>query len=320
MKTITFENGDKMPMLGLGTWKSAPGEVYQAVLWALEAGYRHIDCAAVYKNEKEVGDALQKAFQDGLVKREEVFVTSKLWNNAHEEDQVQVGFKQTLADLQLDYLDLYLIHWPVSLKSHVMFPEKGADFLTYKDVPLSVTWKGMENLKKEGKVRHIGVSNFNSSKIREIMDSCQIKPEMNQIELHPYLPQEKLLAFCKEHQINVTAYSPLGSADRPSARKKDSDPVLMQEEAVRKIAERHGKTEAQILIAWSLHRDVAVIPKSVNKERIEQNLEAADVRLEDSDVRAISGLSTSHRYIDGTFFTEVPGSPYEQADLWETDS
>jgi len=317
MKYITFENGDKLPMLGLGTWKSAPGEVYQAVLWALEAGYRHIDCAAVYKNEKEVGDALTKAFKDGLVKREDVFVTSKLWNNAHERDQVQVGFSQTLADLQLEYLDLYLIHWPVALKSHVMFPEKGADFLDHAAAPLSETWAGMEALKKEGKVRHIGVSNFNQSKLEEILASCEIKPEMNQIELHPYLPQQKLVSFCRSHQINVTAYSPLGSADRPSARKKANDPVLMQEQVFQEIADKHGKTVAQILIAWSLHRDVAVIPKSVNKDRIIQNLESADIRLDGSDMEAMSNLKTKHRYIDGTFFTEVPGSPYGQSDLWE---
>lgn len=317
MKYITFDNGDKLPMLGLGTWKSAPGEVYQAVLWALEAGYRHIDCAAVYKNEKEVGDALKKAFEDGLVKREEVFVTSKLWNNAHEKNQVQVGFSQSLADLQLEYLDLYLIHWPIALKSHVMFPEKGEDFLNYTTAPLSETWAGMEALKNDGKVRHIGVSNFNQSKIEEILASCKVKPEMNQIELHPYLPQKQLVDFCFSHQIHVTAYSPLGSADRPSARKQADDPVLMEEQVLHKIATKHGKTVAQVLIAWSMHRDVAVIPKSVNKDRIRQNLESADLKLDGSDMEAISNLKTSHRYIDGTFFTEVPGSPYEQSDLWQ---
>lgn len=318
MKFITFENNDKLPMLGLGTWKSAPGEVYQAVLWALEAGYRHIDCAAIYQNEKEVGDALKKAFDDGLVKREEVFVTSKLWNNAHEKDQVKVGLNKTLQDLQLDYLDLYLIHWPVSLKSHVMFPEKGEDFLDYSQVPLSETWAAMESLKAEGKLKHIGVSNFNQGKIKELLDSCQVKPEMNQIELHPYLPQIDLVNYCKKNGIHVTAYSPLGSADRPKARKKEDDPILLEHPLFKEIADKHGVSTAQVLIAWSLHRDIAVIPKSANKDRIKQNLEAADIRLDAADMKAIEGISVQHRYIDGTFFTEVPGSPFSQSDLWDS--
>ncbi|SEJ62470.1 alcohol dehydrogenase (NADP+) [Cyclobacterium xiamenense] len=317
MKYVTFENGDQMPMLGLGTWKSAPGEVYQAVLWALEAGYRHIDCAAVYQNEKEVGNALKKAFGEGLVKREEVFVTSKLWNNAHEKDQVAEGLKRTLSDLQLDYLDLYLVHWPVSLKTHVMFPEKGEDFLNYEQVPLADTWAGMEALKRAGKARHIGVSNFNQKKITEVLESCQVTPEMNQIELHPYLPQNELVTFCKENGLQVTAYSPLGSADRPKARKKADDPVLLEHPLFRKLAEKHEATVAQVLIAWSLHRDIVVIPKSVNKERIHQNLQAASLQLDAADMQAIAGILERHRYIDGTFFTEVPGSPYSQSDLWE---
>jgi alcohol dehydrogenase (NADP+) len=317
MKYIKFENEDKMPMLGLGTWKSGQGEVYQAVLWALEAGYRHIDCAAIYQNEKEVGDALQKAFHEGIVSREDIWVTSKLWNNAHERDKVEAGFQKTLNDLQLDYLDLYLVHWPVSLKSDVAFPKSGDDFLDYNKVPLSETWKGMEALKKKGLTRHIGVSNFNIEKLKEILGSCSIAPEMNQIELHPYLPQQGLVDFCKEHDINVTAYSPLGSADRPKARQKEGDPVLLDHPVFKEIAQKHNASAAQVLIAWSLHRDIAVIPKSANKERINSNIKSNDIALTDDDLKAISEIKGHHRYIDGTFFTEVPGSPFNQSDLWE---
>jgi alcohol dehydrogenase (NADP+) len=318
MKYITFKNQDKMPMLGLGTWKSGPGEVYQAVLWAIEAGYRHIDCAAIYQNEKEVGDALQKAFKEGLVKREELWITSKLWNNAHELDKVEGGIRQTLADLQLDYLDLYLIHWPISLKEGVTFPSSGEDFLDYKTVPLSQTWKGMEALKEKGLTKHIGVSNFNIAKLKEVQLNCSIEPEMNQIELHPYLPQNGLVDYCKQNGINVTAYSPLGSADRPKARQKDSDPTLMKHKIFKGLAEKHACTVAQILIAWSLHRDIAVIPKSANKERIAANLKSKDIKLSSDDLKSIDAIEESHRYIDGTFFTEVPGSPFEQSDLWES--
>ncbi|WP_158861386.1 aldo/keto reductase [Lunatibacter salilacus] len=317
MKYITFANGDKMPMLGLGTWKSAPGEVFQAVLWALEAGYRHIDCAAIYQNEKEVGEALAKAFSDGLVKREDVFITSKLWNNVHEEHMVEVGLDQTLADLKLDYVDLYLIHWPVSLKSEVMFPKEGDDYLTYEQVPLTSTWSGMEKLKKSGKARHIGVSNFNIAKLNMILQSAELAPEMNQIELHPYLPQYRLLDFCKNKGIAVTAYSPLGSGDRPKGRRSDDDPVLLEEKSIHEIAKKHSVSPAQVLISWAIHRNTAVIPKSVSNERIKQNLASKDIILDSSDMEKIKTINHKFRYIDGSFFTDIPGSPYKQSDLWE---
>ncbi|MEX2512853.1 MAG: aldo/keto reductase [Cyclobacteriaceae bacterium] len=317
MRFIKFNNGDKMPILGLGTWKSAPGEVYQAVLWALETGYRHIDCAAVYQNEKEVGKALSEAFENGLVKREEVFVTSKLWNNFHEEDQVEKGLMQSMQDLQLDYLDLYLIHWPVAVKRQVLFPEKESDFLTYKEAPLSGTWKGMESVKQKGLTKHIGVSNFNSSKLKEVMEKAQVKPELNQIESHPFLPQENLVMFCKENGIALTAYSPLGSADRPKGRKKQDEPALMENTMIKEIAQKHEVTPAQVLIAWSIQRDIAVIPKSVNKDRIKQNFEAILVKLDDTDKQQIQNIAIQYRYIDGTFFTDIPGSPYQLSDIWE---
>jgi alcohol dehydrogenase (NADP+) len=317
MKYYSFSNGDNMPVIGLGTWKSAPGEVYNAVTWALEAGYRHIDCAAIYQNEKEVGNALHDAFDKGLVKREDIFVTSKLWNNAHNRDQVAKGLNQTLSDLQLEYLDLYLIHWPVSLKEEVMFPEKGEDFLTYEDVPLSVTWEGMEEIKEKGKAKHIGVSNFNQSKLKEIIKNASQNPEMNQIELHPYLPQEELVNFCKSNGIGVTAYSPLGSSDRPKARRREDDPVLLEDETIIKLAEKHQCSPAQVLIAYAIHRDLVVIPKSANKDRIKQNLDAASVKLSAEDMESIHQIEQHFRFIDGTFFTEVPGSPYKASDLWE---
>ncbi|WP_194775838.1 aldo/keto reductase [Pararhodonellum marinum] len=313
---ITFKNGDSMPKLGLGTWKSEPGEVYQAVIWAIEAGYRHIDCAAIYQNEKEVGAALYTAFKNNLVKREDMFITSKLWNNAHLEDAVIPALEQSLSDLQLDYLDLYLVHWPIAFKQEVGFPRTQDGFLTYQEAPLSGTWKGMEAAQEQGLTKHIGVSNFNSLKLKEIMKGANRVPEMNQIELHPLLPQHALVDFCRKHDIQVTAYSPLGSSDRASSMKKDDEPLLMEDEVVKGIAEKQGVSPAQILIAWALHRDTVVIPKSVNQDRIKQNFAAQKIELESADMEKLNHMESSYRFVDGSFFT-FEGSPYQLSDLWE---
>jgi alcohol dehydrogenase (NADP+) len=318
MKKITFRNGDQMPILGLGTWKSKAGEVYQAVLWAIEAGYRHIDCASVYNNEKEVGKALQKAFEEGLVKREELFITSKLWNSSHRREDVKPALKQTLKDLQLDYLDLYLIHWPISFKSGVGFAEIRKDFYTYSDVPIIQTWVALEEVKTMGLAKHIGVSNFNIAKLEEVLKNCTEKPEMNQVEMHPYLPQNKLVNFCRSNGIQMIAYSPLGSGDRSAAVKKADEPLLLEDKKVLELAEKHGCSAAQILIAYSISREIVVIPKSTNKERIKQNFEATQVKLDEGDIEKLSSITTKYRFIDGRIFTGA-NSPYSPEDLWESD-
>jgi len=315
MKTLTLSHGDKMPALGLGTWKSAPGEVHIAVQEAIRMGYRHIDCAAIYGNEAEVGAALADCFAEGIVRRDELWITSKLWNDSHRPEDVAPALSRTLKDLRLDYLDLYLIHWPVVLKKGVAFPSTARDFLPLGELPIAATWQALEEVAEGGRCRHLGVSNFGRLRLADLLETARIKPEVNQIELHPYLQQAELVAFCKQKGVAVTAYSPLGSGDRPAAIKDPNDPVLLQDKVVRDIAARRGAAPAQVLLAWAITHGLSVIPKSVNSQRMRQNLAAADLVLTDEDLQALAGLERGHRYITGSLWT-FAGSPYTLADLW----
>jgi alcohol dehydrogenase (NADP+) len=316
MQSISFRNGDEMPMIGLGTWKSPPNEAYEAVKVALEAGYRHIDCAAIYGNESEVGDALTESFEHGVVDRDDVWITSKLWNDAHAPEHVRPALQETLDDLQLDALDLYLVHWPVALERGIEYPESPEDFVSLEEVPLAETWAAMEELKADGLVRHIGVSNFNIPKLQRLLDEGEVAPEMNQIELHPYLQQPEMLTFAEEQGIPLTAYSPLGSYDRPDEMKADDEPVLLEDSTIAEIADRHDASPAQVLISWAVHRGTAVIPKSTTPAHIRENLAAAALELTDDDMEAIASLNKSRRYLQGGLWT-MEGSPYTQSGLWK---
>lgn len=315
MQTLTFANNDKMPSLGLGTWKAEPGEVGNAVKDAIQIGYRHIDCAAIYGNEAEIGVALEAVLQAGEVTREELWVTSKLWNNAHAEEQVPLALQQTLHDLRLDYLDLYLIHWPVAIRPDIVFPTAGEHFLSLDEMPLFATWAGMEACVEKGLARHIGVSNFNSKHLEEISHTATIKPEMNQVELHPFLPQSGLLDYCQQKSIHLTAYSPLGSGDRPQMLKTANERSLLENAAVEAIANTHNCSPAQILLSWAIARDTAVIPKSVNPARLVENFESTQIVLNMGEMAKLTELETGARYVNGTFWT-IEGSPYTLDGLW----
>jgi len=316
MRTLQLPSGAGMPALGLGTWNSAPGEVGAAVGEALRLGYRHLDCAAIYGNEAEIGTALEGAFRAGVLRREELFVTSKLWNDRHAPDDVLPALRRTLADLRLDSLDLYLIHWPVAQRKGVLFPESASDFVPLEELPLSETWRGMEAALEAGLVRDIGVSNFSVPKLERLVGQARIRPAVNQVELHPYLAQRELVEFCRGHRVAVTAYSPLGSRARPEVLKETGEPVLLEDPVVRGIAERSGATPAQVLLAWGLQRGTAVIPKSVHSARLKENLAAAELGLTPDDARALDALDRARRYVRGDFWA-LEGSPYTLASLWD---
>ncbi|KAJ5106826.1 hypothetical protein N7456_003501 [Penicillium angulare] len=284
-RTLKLSSGYSMPAIGLGTWQSKDYEVRDAVKTALESGYRHIDAAAVYGNEKQVGDGIKASG----VPRGDIFLTSKLWNTHHNPEYVEEAVNQSLADLQTDYLDLYLIHWPVAFRhsNETTQPiDAATGLIDVIDVPIKDTWEAMERLVEQGKIRTIGVSNFTREKIEELLKTAKIRPAVNQIEAHPYLQQRDLLQWSKDNQIVITGYSPLGNNIYNIPRAVDDTLVI---DTARKL----GKTPAQVLISWAVQRGTVVLPKSVTASRIISNFE--DFVLPDDAFEAIQSLEKHHR-------------------------
>ncbi|MFK7769489.1 MAG: aldo/keto reductase [Mariniblastus sp.] len=315
MKKYKFPQGE-MPAVGLGTWKMEDGTATAAVKMALECGYRHIDCAPIYLNEPDVGTAFAEVFGKGDIKREDVWVTSKLWCNRHRPDLVQGALEKTLADLQLDYLDLFMIHWPVVFRHDVHRPESAADMVPLEDMPLNETWKALESCLEAGLCRNIGVCNFSVKKLKIILEDCKVPPSANQVECHPFFPQTELLEFCQNNDIQFVGYSPLGSGDRPERMRDESDPNMFESPEILKLAESRGLSPGQIILAWAVNRGTAPIPKSTNAQRLADNLAAGAIEFSSDEMAAIDGIATNHRYVHGRFW-EMEGGPYTVANLWD---
>ena len=266
----------------------------------IDHGYRHIDCASVYGNEKEIGQAFDKIFSSKNISRKDMFVTSKLWNTDHHPDNVEIACRKTLNDLQLEYLDLYLVHWGVPFVHGDDIEPIGTDgIVKTEQISTQQTWKAMEALVDKGLVKSIGVANFTAPMIVDLLTYASFIPVINQIEIHPYNSQKDLVDYCHKKEIKITAYSPLGSygdlQDRP-----------ISDEVVIKIAKLHNKTPAQVLIKWCIHRGLSVIPKSTNSERIAENIDVFALNLTDEDMEKLDALNKDQRYVDPSGWWGIP--------------
>ncbi|CAH1186801.1 unnamed protein product [Phyllotreta striolata] len=292
---ISLNNGMKMPAFGLGTWQAATGEVGEVVKQAIEAGYRMFDCAWLYSNEKEIGEGLREKINDGSVKREDLFVVTKLWNTFHRENEVVAACKESLKNFGLDYVDCYLIHWPCSQRlTGELNPTLPFANAVDDEYDFTKTWKGMEECVRLGLAKSIGLSNFNSQQVKRIMEKCTIKPVVNQIEVTPFLNQRKLIKFCNDLGIKIMAYSPLASPTRGWLKPGDlvlsfNDPKLLA------IGNKYGKTGAQVVLRYVYQQSTIPIPKSSNAQRLKQNIDIFDFELTDEELRTIDQFNCGVR-------------------------
>ncbi|KAK2180482.1 hypothetical protein NP493_441g02022 [Ridgeia piscesae] len=285
--------------------QSPAEKVTQAVNVAIEAGYRHIDCAYIYDNEVNVGTALKEQISKSNVKREDMFIVSKLWWTFHSAEDVKPALQESLKRLGVEYLDLFLIHWPVPRqRGGGLFPQDNDGNYIFADTPTLETWTAMEKCVDAGLVKNIGLSNFNSIQVQDVIDNCRIKPSVLQVEIHPYMSQEKLVKFCHDRDIVITAYAPLGSSDIVGASPEFTN--LLGEPVLKTLGTKYGKSPAQIVLRWLLQRNIVVIPKSVTPSWIKENIQIFDFQLTTDDMETVSGLNKNHRLL-GRYFLNDDG-------------
>ena len=314
MNQVINVTGQTMPAVGLGLWKLETNEVAEAVYNAIKNGYRHLDSAADYGNEQQVGEGIARALKDGLCSREDLWITSKLWNTFHRKEYVQQACEKSLSDLGLDYFDLYLIHFPIALQyvdindryppEWIFNPQDDNPTMELDSVPLSETWAAMESLVENQLARQIGVCNYSAVLLHDLMSYARIKPAMLQIESHPYLTQNALIRTARSYNIAVTAFSPLGALSYVSLDMASKGDSVLTETVVIKAAERASVTPAQVVLRWGLQRGTAVIPKTSKPERLVENLSLSGFNLTDEEMDAISALNQNRRFNDPGKFCE----------------
>jgi D-xylose reductase len=305
----------EMPSVGLGLWKIEKTDAAQIVVDAIELGYRHLDSAADYGNEIEVGEGISQSLRADSCSRSDLWVTSKLWNTFHRSEHVEEACRKSLSDLGVDYLDLYLIHFPISLKyvpielryppEWLFDPSRPSPKMEIDPVPLHETWVAMESLVDKGLVKNIGICNYTSGLLHDLLAYARIKPAMLQIESHPYLVQDKLIQLAQDNDIAVTAFSPLGALSYVSLGMANEDDSVLNQNCVKEAAQRLGRSPAQICLRWGIQRGTAIIPKTSRRERLLENLALFDFELSVDEMAAISSLNINKRFNDPGDFCQL---------------
>ena len=309
-RRLVLNTGTSIPILGLGTWQSAPSEIGTVIQHAVDSGYRHFDCAAMYKNEAEIGQALDKCIVSGLCKREDLFITSKLAPDDMFSDKIKGAVAKTLNELRLDYLDLYLIHWP---HRTTLNANKTTQVEPYDANWMGEVWAILESILKTGEIRAVGVSNFSIKKIETILKTSRLKPAVNQVENHIYLQQPIMKQYLDAKQIVMQAYSPLGSPQRKSATTED--PIVLADPVVKRIADTHNSTPAQVCLAFLMRDNRVVLAKSANTKRLRENFDSLQLQLTEQDITDLISVDKKCRLFRARFLS--PYSTYPN--FWDED-
>ncbi|KPJ10854.1 Alcohol dehydrogenase [NADP+] A [Papilio machaon] len=308
---LKLNNGKLMPAIALGTYlgfdqggvvKSVNKQLANVVMNAIDIGYRHFDTAAIYETEEEIGEGIRKKIEEGAINRDDIFVTTKLWNTQHKREQVPLALKQSLNKMGLNYVDLYLMHWPIGLN----------DDYTFSDVDFMETWRGLEDVQTMGLTKSIGVSNFNLDQLKILIKDASIKPVAIQVEVHPQMIQSEIIEYAKSEDMVVMGYSPFGSLVMRYGMQfpgpKIDEPVLVE------IARKYNKTTPQVVLRWQIDRNVVPLPKSTNLKRLKENIDIFDFKLEQHEIEIINKFHNNVRYTLPSFWQTHPYYPFEKID------